>query len=460
MTRSRLRLLCTTLIASSLTTLACSIAFAQSAPEAAPTPPTAPTEPLPPALTPPATVAEPAAPAPAESTVVAEPPPVSIAPPESVPPAEVMPPSEEEPETPWYADFKVGGFVDAYAAIRSDKNSRPLPSPGVPYGGYPTEAYVQANGFALAFAGLDATYSGDQFGATISLRFGPGVNRFYGTSVSDLGIQYITQAYATYKPIKQLTFDLGQFSTIYGAEVTESWKNVNYTRGALYYAMQPFWHTGLRANFAITDSFALNGLVVNGVNNAFENNKSPSLGLQAVYTAGSLLTVSAGYLGALDPRSGGNGVFQNFFDVVAVVTAGGFKLVANADLNLYRLRGAADGENFWGISVAPSYAFGDCFGVGLRFEYLVDSANQWNMTKTRTPIDPEDATNGAEPASKSQLTTLTATLDIKPIPGVTALILRPEFRVEFAGDYYFENRDNVLTKTFWTLMLGAVVTSL
>jgi hypothetical protein len=455
MTRSRVQLLCTTLIASSLTAVACSVAFAQETTQVQPTPPTAPAEA--PALTPPA-VAEPAAPAPAESSLVVEPPPASIAPPESAPASEVVPPPEAEPETPWYANFKLGGFVDAYAAIRSDKNSRPQFA-GVPYGGYFHEAYVQANGFALAVAGLDASYSGDQLGATISLRFGPAVNRFYGTSVSDIGIQYITQAYATYKPIKQLTFDLGQFSTIYGAEVLESWKNVNYSRGALYYAMQPFWHTGLRANFAITDSFALNGLVVNGVNNAFENNKSPSLGLQAVYTAGSLLTVSAGYLGAIHPRSGANGVFQNFFDVVAVLTTGGFKLVANADLNLYRLKGA-DSENFWGISVAPSYTFHDCFGVGLRFEYLVDSANQWGMTKTKTPIDAMDATNGAVPASKSQLTTLTATLDIKPIPGVTALILRPEFRVEFAGDYYFENRDNELTKTFWTLMLGAVVTSL
>jgi hypothetical protein len=100
--------------------------------------------------------------------------------------------------------------------------------------------------------------------------------------------------------------------------------------------MQPFWHTGLRANLALSSAFALNALVVNGVNNAFENNKSPSLGLQAVITASDVLSVAVGYLGALNPTQGGNGPFQNFFDVVATVTAGGFKLVANADLNLYK----------------------------------------------------------------------------------------------------------------------------
>ena len=29
------------------------------------------------------------------------------------------------------------------------------------------------------------------------------------------------------------------------------------TSGALYYAMQPFWHTGLRANLQLSDAFAL-----------------------------------------------------------------------------------------------------------------------------------------------------------------------------------------------------------
>jgi hypothetical protein len=394
---------------------------------------------------------------------VAEPTPAPFVPTSAEVAAEPVapPPPAEEAETPWYSNLKLGAFVDAYAAIRSDRNARPNFA-GVAYGGYYHEAYAQANGFALAFGGIDAAYSGEKLGATISLRFGPGLNRFYAADVSNLGIQNITQAFVTYKPVETLTLDLGQFTTIYGAEVLESWKNINYSRGALYYAMQPFWHTGLRANLVISDAIALNGLIVNGVNNAFENNKSPSLGLQAVITAGKTLTLAVGYLGAINPRDGVNGIFQNFFDAVATITAGGFKLVANADLNLYKNPGSDNGENFWGISVAPSYAFNDMLGIGVRFEYLADSANLWGMSKTKTPFVPEttDTPATGTPASKAALTTLTATIDIKPIPGVTALILRPEFRVEFANNYYFYNKDEALTKTFWTLMLGAVVTSM
>jgi hypothetical protein len=388
-----------------------------------------------------------------------QPPAAAVAP----PPAE-EPVAEEEKSAPWYDGFSFSGFVDAYAALRSDKNNRPLATP-VPYGGYYHEAYVQNNGFALAVAGIDASYSGGKLGATVSLRLGPAVNRFYAANMRDTGIESITQAYVTYKPIEQLTFDLGQFSTIYGAEVLESWKNVNYSRGALYYAMQPFWHTGLRANITVTDGFALNALIVNGVNNAYENNRSPSLGLQAVITASDVFSLAAGYLGALNPTQGTNGPFQNFFDVVATVTAGGFKLVANADLNLYKPAAGEDGENWWGISVAPAYAFSDMFGIGARFEYLSDSANAgtaWAMTRTKTPYiaEPMDGEESGELLSKATLTTLTFTVDIKPITSVANFVLRPEFRYEIANGYYFFDKENELTKNFWTLMLGAVVSSL
>lgn len=381
--------------------------------------------------------------APAEVGPVVQPP--AAAEPEPV--AVDEPAAEEAKETPWYEGFSLSGFVDAYAALRSDKNNRPL-DPALPYGGYYHEAYVQANGFALAFGGIDASYSGDKLGATISLRFGPGINRFYAGDMRDLAIENLTQAYVTYKPVEQLTLDLGQFGTIYGAEVLESWQNVNYSRGALYYAMQPFWHTGLRANLAISDAFALNALVVNGVNNAFENNKSPSLGLQAVITSGDVFSLAVGYLGALNPLHGENGTFQNFFDLVATVTTGGFRLVVNADLNLYKPESGADGENWWGVSVAPAYAFSDMFGIGARFEYLSDSANQWGQTTTKA---------GSTPAGKATLTTLTFTVDVKPIEGVANFVLRPEFRYEVAGNYYFFDKDNELSKSFWTAMLGAAV---
>lgn len=379
--------------------------------------------------------------------------------------AEAPAPAAPAEEASWTDDLKLGVFVDAYGALRSDNNdvrAAAPAGPGVPLPqgsptGYAHEAYVQASGFALAFAGSDIAYSGEQFGATLSLRFGPGVNRFYAADQGPFGLDNVTQAYLTWKPVEGLTLDLGQFYTLFGAEVAESWRNVNYSRGGLYYAMQPFWHTGLKANYAINDKLAINAMLVNGVNSNFEGNKSPTFGLQAVVTPIPELFVAAGFMGGLHPRDGDDETsatknFENFFDVVATLTLGDFKLVNNFDLNLYRPKGAKDGENWWGVSVAPAYAVTNWFGVAGRIEYLSDSANAIFAMKT------DDA--GTVLAKDASLITATATLDFKPVPNSSALVLRPEFRYEVASDNYFADGDNKPTDAFWTAMLGAVVTSM
>jgi len=373
--------------------------------------------------------------------------------------------AQEAEKSSWTDDLKIGAFVDAYGALRSDNNgARPAvvagpgiaPQQGSP-AGYAHEAYVQADGFALAFAGADVAYAGDTFGATLSMRFGPGVNRFYGADQGPFGTSNITQAYVTWKPVDKLTLDLGQFYTLFGAEVAESWRNVNYSRGGLYYAMQPFWHTGLKANYAITDKVAVNAMVVNGVNTTFEGNKSPTIGVQAVVTPIDELFIAAGFMGGLHPRDGDDETsaaknFENFFDVIATLTLGDFKLVNNFDLNLYRPQGVKDGENWWGISVAPAYAITNWMGVAARGEYLSDSANAVFGMKTDT--------TGATTAKDASLITLTGTLDFKPVPNSGALVLRPEFRFEKASDEYFLDGDDKPTDGFWTAMLGAVVTSM
>jgi len=371
----------------------------------------------------------------------------------------------------WTDNFTLGAYVDTYGAIRSDSNRRRLPvdsngqriyGPTVPNGtnagpiGPYHEAYVQQSGFSLASAGVDVAYSGEKFGATISMRFGPAVNRFYAQDQSPFGINNILQAYATWKPFKALTLDMGQFYTIYGAEVFESWRNMNYSRGALYYAMQPFWHTGLRANLALGDKVALNGLVVNGVNTVFEGNKSPSLGLQIVATPTDDLFFALGWLGGLNPRDGddealGTKNFQDFFDFVGTGTFGDFKVVLNADYNLYKAKGASERENWWGISVAPGYSFTNWFGAAARVEYLSDSAN------SQLFMPGKDYTYAP---TKTHLTTLTGTLDFKPVPNSGALVIRPEFRYELAGRDDYTTKDGDPTKKFWSAHMGVVVTSM
>ena len=482
MKRSRFRSFHTAVVTSGLTVAFCSVALAQepAVPPAAPAPVVIEAPPAP-VAPPPVVVMQAPAPAPMPEHVHYGQPPAS----EPAPAA----PDEEDPN--WYDGLSVGAFVDAYGAIRSDNNNHGAASataqsgvnaaagttnPGV-VGAFGHDAYVEASGFALAFAGVDVAYSGEKFGATISMRFGPGVNRFYGADQSAYGIQNITQGYVTYKPTDKLTLDLGQFYTIYGAEVAESWRNQNYSRGALYYAMQPFWHTGLKANYKFNDVLAVNAMVVNGVNTAFEGNKSPTLGIQFLLNPVEQLAIAAGYMTGLHPRNGDDETiptrnFQDFIDVVGTVTLGDFKVVLNADVNSYRPKTWTARQKWWGVSVAPSYAFTSWFGVAARAEYLVDTANAalgmaggtlpsfYTPGAPATGTSPAIAAMGGAPGDKVHLTTLTGTLNFMPVPDQTWLILRPEFRYEIASKDDYSEHDGTASKHFWSAHLGAVVTSM
>ena len=113
------------------------------------------------------------------------------------------------------------------------------------------------NGFALSFLGIATAFAGGEVGATGSFRFGPSVPEYYAGDMAGFGIDNLTQGFVTWSPTDEFSMDIGLFGTIFGAEVAESWQNLNYTRGALYYSLQPFWYTGPRASYEIVDEFGL-----------------------------------------------------------------------------------------------------------------------------------------------------------------------------------------------------------
>lgn len=332
-------------------------------------------------------------------------------------------------------------FADAYGSF----NTAPV---GADYSTTPFHrAYAHRNGFSLSFGGVDAAVEGDQLGATLSLRFGPSVPVFFGGQPEDgdgpLGLENVFQAYGTWQPTDALTIDLGQFGTIYGAEVAESWANLNYTRGGLYFAMQPFWHTGLRANYAVSDTFGVTAMVVNGVNNAVDENGSPSVGIQAAY-GDDTVGLIVGYLGALEPESSADG-FHHFGDVVFTVASGDFSLVTNFDVGLTQGAAANDGDALWfGGSAAAGYAFTEQVGVAVRGEYLVDNDN---------------ILYGAAGAESVSVGTGTLTLDIKPIKDSDNVILRWDNRFESSDAGVFLDRNGAASNAWFSSTVGLVVKS-
>jgi len=353
--------------------------------------------------------------------------------------AAAEPVAEEEVDT----GLALSAFADAY--YNFDWNLPPQTALGA-NGTQDHTAYVNSQGFGLAFLGLDASYSHDVVGMMASLRFGSGADRLIGQA-GDSGLANIWQAYGTWTPTDELTIDFGQFATIYGAEVGESWLNLNYTRGALYYYMQPFWHTGVRLAYQATDQIAIKAMLTNGVNNGLATNevwgpatRMPDVGLQLAYTGDSVSAYVGYYGNPVKPEGRG---WSHFADLVLVGSFDALTVIFNGDLGVAgetadEMGETIDPQAYFGLSLAGGYAINDQFGVALRGEYL--SAPEISDGVYFAPFG-------------TSLITGTLTFEYKPEPHFS---IRLDNRLELADQEIFITKDDT-SSTYISSTLGVVV---
>lgn len=428
--------------------------WAQGAPKPAPVAPApAPGPAAPPAIAPAPAPAPapppgaPVAPAPAPVAPAPPPPPADAPPPPVTPPpaepapapvapapaAEVAPAADPEPDLPppgnypeggdaWYDTIEFSAFVDAYAGFNFN-------TPKPQYGTNTFRAHDQANGFSLSWVGVNASYPADPVGATVSLRFGPtatqlGNSCIAGTCDSEVGLQYVKQGFVSWKPWggdSAVQLDFGKFDTPYGVEVAESQLNLNYTRSLLYWLAQPSFHTGLRANFVVSEAFDFRLLAVNGWNNSVDVNVGKTFGGQATFhlknaDGADTLSASIGYLvgperadtadiqctggdvftptdpdgcappapgsgseteGTVDRASSNTEGLRHLIDLVAVADPiDRLRVVFNADFGMEKQRndrtGDYDSVSYWGVLLGARFAITDMWGIAARGEYLSD----------------------------------------------------------------------------------------
>lgn len=386
--------------------------------------------------------AAPATPEP-EVTVAApvEPAPVEPAPPATATAAlaepvvqagddETPPPSADAPssegEHSWTDDLTISGFADAYV-----QGIWTLPEPfnGDQAALIGHRAFDTVAGLTVSFVGFDLAFDGGDVGATLNLRFGTSVPRLLGpTSGLPDGMQFLKQAFASWRPFEGAQIDFGQFDTIYGAEVSESWNNHTYSRGALYNVVQPFYHTGFRVAYAPPGSgLTFTGIAVNGWNNVLDNNDGKTFGLQVAYANGPL-TVSAGYLAG--PEGADNDdLWRHFADVIVKLEVDDLQLVANGDYSAEDVGGGVFDQR-WGVMASGRLRFPPYVALGLRGEYIGD------------------------PETGSGLATATFTVEVIPIEH---LILRLDNRVDVSTEPSFQDPSGAPSETVFSSILGVVV---
>lgn len=397
--------------------------------------------------------------------------------------AEPVAPAPPPPPAPWYKAIHFDAFADAYAQVNYN-----FPKPQTGQNAF--RAYDTTNGFALSWVGLDASYDPAPVGGTLSLRFGP-TAQIYAGADARYDLQYVKQAYASWKPFDALQLDFGKFDTIYGAEVAESQNNMNYTRGVLYWLAQPLFHTGLRANIKVAPMLSFNVLAVNGWNNTVDNNTGKTYGLQALIKPTDNVGIALGWIGgpeqsdsvsvdcpqdtAYDPnahgcapqvntpaqsytvdRGGANDfkAWKHLIDLVATYDATeNLSFVFNADYGTEGVRSldpntqATDinRKRWYGAMLGARYQLTPVWAVAGRGEYY---------------RDPQGYTTGT--GYDISLATGTLTIEAKPTDN---LILRLENRGDFAvgpasgSKDIFPKKVRAFAPRQITTTLGVVVTT-
>lgn len=114
-------------------------------------------------------------------------------------------------------------------------------------------SYTQQQGFGLGMANVAISKDNGKIGFVADLMFGM---RAEGTNYNYTGSPaLIKQLFVTYKPVDKLKFTLGNFMTFVGYELVEASNNLNYSM-SYNYTNGPFFHTGLKADVALTDKLS------------------------------------------------------------------------------------------------------------------------------------------------------------------------------------------------------------
>jgi hypothetical protein len=228
-------------------------------------------------------------------------------------PAAQAPASPDDAFLSFFRGTELGGLADAYYAYYSTKQPALF------------HAFDAAhNQFTLSMAEIwlnKAPAADSRVGFKVKLNFGPAATAI-NFAEPNRDLVNVEEGYASYlAPVgKGLQVDVGKFVTPAGAEVIEAKDDWNYSRSLLFQNAIPFYHVGVRATYTATDKVTLMGGVVNGWNNAVENNTGKTVLGSITLKPTAAFSVIENYIGGPE-QPGNNSDWRNLSDTVVSYTA-------------------------------------------------------------------------------------------------------------------------------------------
>lgn len=352
--------------------------------------------------------------------------------------------------------FTFSGYMDTYyfGNFNNPRSQSNLGLNGTGVGN--ARAFDQKAGqFGIGLVQAKAVYSASKVDAVMDLTFGPFADLgnygnyagFLGPGSTSLAIK---QAYITYKASSKLSFTAGQFGTHIGYEVIDAPVNFNYSLSNLF-NNGPFYHIGLKAQYAFSDRASLMVGLVNNVDNLFDNNKKKGLISQLFISPASGWNV---YLNAIvsneasestDAVPADDASYALFDLTTTYQVTSKFFLGLNAASGSQKgdfqgFGGPATSRSWGGVAVYSNYAFTDKFALGVRYETFDNKNGARALT--------DAAGVGAS------VNSITVTGNITAADG--HLLFKPELRIDSYSADKFEKNDGSLTPSQATLGMAAI----
>jgi hypothetical protein len=330
------------------------------------------------------------------------------------------------------------GSVDAYIQT----NFTPKQSNTVLNEAFPTKA----NSFELGMINFMLSKEYKKIGFMADIGFGPRAEAANNTLYAN-SIIAIKQLYMSYAPADWVKLTLGNFSTFFGYELIEPQNNFHYST-SLAFQNGPFYHTGFKANFT---KDKLNFLVgfFNDTDTKSDNDRNKYAGAQLGYTgnkvSGYLNWVGGNETNANDTLS----PFKNYkssLGFTGIATLGKNSKGSMAlDFAWHRFRQKAiKGDEASNAQYFTTYLYGkynlkDNVGLGVRVGYATN--NDFVM-----PFAAGAAKHFAD-------VTLTSSITISDF-----LIVKPEFRLDYADEKVFVSRNGLGSNFQYRLLMATIFT--
>ena len=231
----------------------------------------------------------------ADDTPAPAPPPAPTAAPSAAP----SPAASPETSPPGPSPVELTSFVDTYYSYNFNK-----PAGDTPLRNFDTKHNQLSINLVEVALEQKPTAKG-RLGFRADLDFGPTTDIVHAAEPGGTDVfKIFEQGYLSYlAPAGTgLQLDVGKFVTPFGAEVIETKDNWNYSRALLFALAIPYYHVGVRATYDVNDKLTLNGYLVNGWNDAVDNNGGKSIGLSATLKPHPKLTIVGNFMGGPEQK--------------------------------------------------------------------------------------------------------------------------------------------------------------